>query len=98
MTRFTRPMLVCLLFLLMISPAAVALAQTSQQEPSTEQGTVVTVSRVTLLIRTDAGEYKLFELTSNTTRPRVITPGSQVKVTYTQPSGGGAPTATLVEL
>ena len=96
MTRFTRPMLVCLLFLLMIFPAAVALAQTSQQEPATEHGIVVTVSRVTLLIRTDAGEYKLFELTSNTTRPKVVTPGSEVKITYTPASSGNAPTATIV--
>ena len=99
MTRFTRPMLVCLLFFLMISPAAIALAQTSQQELATEHGTVITVSRVTLLIRTDTGDYKLFELTSDTTRPKAVTPGSEVKVTYSSAaSGRDAPRVTIIEL
>jgi hypothetical protein len=91
-TRFTRPMLFCLLFLLMISPAVLA-----QQQQTVDEGTVVSATKSTLLMRTDAGDYKLFELTSDTTRPKSITPGSAVKVTSSA-TPSGAPVASLVEV
>src|SRR5215468_1896388 len=96
MTRFTRAMLVCLVFLLMISPAAIA--QTSGQE-STDQGTVVSATRSTILVHTDSGQYKLFEISPNTTRPKTIPVGTTVKVT-SLPSNiqGNAPIATAIEV
>jgi hypothetical protein len=79
--------LVCLAF-----NAGVADAQSSQA-PATNlqalQGTVVSTSRTTLVLKTSEGLYQVFVLDRETSRPQVIPLQSQVAVTF-MPTGDPA--------
>lgn len=104
MMRLTRPMLFSFLFLLTIAPAAFAqtdtLAAQLQKTEGGDSGTVVSSTRSTLLISTSDGTYKLFELTTDTTRPKTLTPGMTVTVTSKPNEGteGGARLAIEVKV
>src|SRR6516165_1670741 len=59
------------------------------QEPSqqtTTTGIVISVTRTTMVIRTDDGRYRLFSISRDTIRPGDIPVGSEVQV-ISYPSG-----------
>jgi hypothetical protein len=90
----TRPIL-ALLFLLTIPAAALAQTQTPRPDQTTDEGSVVSVSRSTLVVKTASGDYKLFEFTPNTNKPKTLPLGTVVVVTAV-PSEAGQMLATQV--
>jgi hypothetical protein len=65
---------------------------------STIEGTVISTSRSTLLIRTPSGQPKLFVLDTETARPPQIPVGATVSVTSKPSSDPAAPTAVSVKV
>lgn len=61
-------------------------------------GTVVSFTRTTLVIRTSDGEYELFVLDANTTRPVSIPQRATVTVASRKTPADQAPVATLVRV
>jgi hypothetical protein len=83
--------------------AAAASAQTpgsltSTVSETTTQGTVISSTRTTLVVKTDGDEYRLFELTDNTTRPQALPVTAAVEVTSQRGDIEGAATATRVRV
>lgn len=72
-------------------------ALTAQSETTT-LGTVVSSTRNTLVVRTPEEEYRLFELTSDTTRPTALPVASAVEVTSQPGDVEGAALATRVKV
>ncbi len=68
------------------------------QNETTTLGTVVSATRNTLVVRTPAEEYRLFELTSDTTRPTTLPVASAVEVTSHPGEVEGAALATRVKV
>jgi hypothetical protein len=68
------------------------------QNETTTLGTVVSATRNTLVVRTPAEEYLLFELTSNTTKPATLEVASGVEVTSYPSEIEGASTAKRVKV
>jgi hypothetical protein len=92
------PKLVSTLMLCMLVAAAPAHAQTAASKNPTSVGTVVTVTRTTLLIRTGPEDYRLFVLDNNTTRPAKLPWGALVSVAFRASENADAPFATLVRV
>ena len=65
---------------------------------SAVEGTVISTSRSTLLIRTPTGQPKLFVLDADTARPSQIPVGATVSVTSRPSSDPAAPTAVSVRV
>jgi len=65
---------------------------------SAVEGTVISTSRSTLLIRTPTGQPKLFVLDADTVRPSQIPVGATVSVTSRPSSDPAAPTAVSVRV
>ena len=90
-----------LLCLLAVSVVPVS-AQTAGAAPAVSQvttnGAVVSSTRTTLVVRTDAGDYKLFELNALTTRPAQIPVGATVSVSSSAADTADAPVAALVRV
>jgi opacity protein-like surface antigen len=87
---------VCLSFI-----AIPAVAQ--QNEPSSQsgnetavEGTVTSVSRSTLVVRTDEKQYQLFTYDRAAVRPRSLAPGVRVRVSAGAPDENGTRVATNV--
>ncbi|HKC71773.1 MAG TPA: hypothetical protein VKB60_09130, partial [Terriglobales bacterium] len=53
------------------------------ENESTTEGSVVSSSRQTLVVRTENGEYRLFVFDRNTSKPSVIPAGASVRVVST---------------
>jgi hypothetical protein len=71
----------------------------SQQQGDNEntlEGTVVSSSRDTLVVRTENDQYQLFVFDSSTTKPRVIAPGARVRVVSTPGEEAGSRLASSV--
>jgi len=71
----------------------------SQQQADNEntiEGTVVSSSRDTLVVRTENDEYQLFVFDSSTTKPRAIGPGARVRVVSTPGEEAGSRLASSV--
>ena len=51
-----------------------------QREQNTVEGTVVSTSRETLVVKTDDNDFQLFVFDRDTTKPRTITVGTRVQV------------------
>jgi hypothetical protein len=73
---------ITLLALLLCSVTAFSQQQSSNQQPdqTTAEGTVVSTSRDTLVVRTDDNAFQLFVFDRDTTKPRAITAGTRVRV------------------
>jgi hypothetical protein len=100
MNRAASILLLCLLFVCPASVHAQATtsAQTSPAAVTTSTGTVISSTRTTLVIRTDVGDYKLFELNSGSTRPAQIPVGATVSVTSLAPDANGVSVATFIRV
>jgi hypothetical protein len=79
------------------STATGAPSQSTATESAVE-GTVISTSRSTLLIRTPTGQPKLFVLDADTARPSQIPVGATVSVTSRPSSDPAAPTAVSVRV
>lgn len=94
----------CLAWVLLIASIFIGLPAHSQQsgsssEPSsgsTVEGTVVSVSRETLVVRTDENQYQLFTYAPGTVRAKSLTPGARVRVTAGSADESGTRTANDV--
>ena len=75
---------VCVLFFL-FSCLSLSIAQQSSpsqdNDNKTVEGTAVSVSRTTLVVRTDDNQFVLFTFRPNAFRGKSVTPGSRVRVT-----------------
>ena len=83
------------------SPVFAQAPQAGQPAPgsrTTVAGTVVSVTRSTLLIRTADGMYVVYMLDSTTTRPATIPPRATVAVEATVGAPDQAPSATVVRV
>ena len=75
-------LVVCALMPLAVSQETPSSEQQVENESTTE-GTVVSSSRQTLVVRTENGEYRLFVFDRNTAKPGVIPAGASVRVVST---------------
>ncbi len=66
------------------------------QDESTIQGTVVSTSRQTLVVRTDGNDFQLFVFDRYTTKPRAIAVGTRVQVVSTNGEQEGTRLARTV--
>jgi hypothetical protein len=69
---------------------------TSGSPNDTVEGTVVSSTRSTLVVRTDDNQFQLFTYENATARPRTIAPGSRVRVTAAAADENGTRSATNV--
>jgi hypothetical protein len=81
--------------------ATCAIAQTQSASEQTEPagstvGTVVSVSRQTMTVRTDDNQYQLFVFNNNAVRPKGLTPGSRIRVASSSTDESGVRLATRV--
>jgi hypothetical protein len=90
---------------IILQPASAGAQQQQQRTAATRAqdataGTVVSVSRNTLVVRTDEGRHFLFVLDRDTQRPKALAPGATVRVEFTSEydPAEGAPTATRITL
>src|SRR3954451_22587993 len=70
------------------------------QDGSSMTGTVVSSSRNTLVVRSDAGQYQLFVFERGATRPATLSAGNSVRITSTPGDDPGvriASDVTVVE-
>jgi hypothetical protein len=93
MMRLTSAFLLCLL-LATVAPVDAQPAAGSQ----TTTGIVISSTRTTLVLRTDKGDYRLFELNSSTTRPDQIPVGATVSISAPAPDASGVAVATQVRV
>jgi hypothetical protein len=92
---------ILLLVVLSLSVAATIPARAQQNTSSsssndTVEGTVVSSTRSTLVVRTDENDFQLFTYGNGAARPRTIAPGSRVRVTAGAADENGTRAATNV--
>ncbi len=86
------------------SDSSAAVAQAAQEAGAsqplelTAEGTVVSTTHSTLIVRSEDGKYQLFVLDDRTTRPSTIPVRATVRVTFVPKISGEAPTATEVHV
>ena len=85
---------IALIACLMFATAAAAQSDSA----ASLSGVVVSSTRSTLVVRTSDNGYRLFMLDRDTTRPSVITAGSEVTVTSRPSADPNAPLATIVRV
>lgn len=78
-----------------VMPAKAQENNSASQNDNTVEGTVSTVSRSTLVVRTDDNQYVLFTF-GNGARPRTLAPGARVRVTAGAADDNGTRTASNV--
>ena len=92
----------CLFACLSFSASPVDAQQNGSSSQSnnevTAEGRVTSVSRTTLVIRTDENQYQLFTYDSGAVRPRTLAPGARVRVTAGSADENGTRVATNVEV
>jgi len=76
-------LIVCALTPLAVPQETSSSSQQQGDNENTVEGTVVSSSRDTLVVRTENNEYQLFVFDSSTIRPRAIAPGARVRVVST---------------
>jgi hypothetical protein len=77
-------LLACALFSAVPASSQAAPSTSAQrQDENTIQGTVVSTSRQTLVVRTDDNDFQLFVFDRYTTKPRAIAVGTRVRVAST---------------
>jgi hypothetical protein len=67
-----------------------------QRDETTVEGTVVSTSRQTLVVRTDDNDFQLFVFDQNTTKPRTIGAGTRVRVVSTPGEQEGSRLASTI--
>jgi len=80
------------------SPAAQASGRAGTPGDLTTEGTVVSMTSNTLVVRTDEGQYELFVIDRYTVRPAKIPVGSRVSVAFTRDEVNGPSSADLVSV
>lgn len=70
----------------------------AQDETTTVEGTIVSSSRLTLVVESDDNQFHLFTWDSNTTKPRSLPAGTRVRVGSDEGDQAGARHATNVTL
>jgi hypothetical protein len=95
--RMISALLLCLLAV-SVAPVSAQSAGAPAVPQVTTNGAVVSSTRTTLVVRTDAGDYKLFELNALTTRPAQIPVGATVSVSSSAADTADAPVAALVRV
>lgn len=92
---------VCLMFIFCALVSWPAFSQQSDasnqaQDEATVEGTVISSSRLTLVVRSDDDQFHLFTWDRNTTKPRSVPAGARVRVGSDQGEQAGARHATKV--
>jgi len=78
---FRRILSPCLCSLLLVSLPVLAQGDHSQsQNENTVEGTVISSSRATVLVRSDDNQFHLFTFDQDTTKPRTLAVGAHVRV------------------
>jgi opacity protein-like surface antigen len=72
-----------LILVVLFAPALAAQVAEGQSSENTVEGTVVSTSAETLVVRTDDNDFRLFILDRTTTRPNAIIQGTRVRVRST---------------
>jgi hypothetical protein len=88
----------CLMFIFCALPAYPQQGDASNQaqDEATVEGTVISSSRLTFVVRSDDNQFHLFTWDRNTARPRTLPPGARVRVGSDQGDQAGARHATNV--
>lgn len=73
-------------------------ASSQAQDEATVEGTVVASSHITFVVRSDDNQFHVFTFDRNTTRPRVLSVGTRVRVISDQGDREGARHATDVTI
>jgi len=89
-------LILCALAPLAMSQETTSSSQQQGDNENTLEGTVVSSSRDTLVVRTENDQYQLFVFDSSTTKPRVIAPGARVRVVSTPGEEAGSRLASSV--
>lgn len=89
-------LIVCALAPLAMPQETTSYSQQQGDNENTVEGTVVSSSRDTLVVRTENNQYQLFVFDSNTTKPKVIAPRSRVRVVSTPGEETGSRLASSV--
>jgi len=90
---------VCLFVLFLLAPLT-AVAQTTAPTPQgqSHEGVIVSTSKATLLIQTATGEFKLFEINANTTKPEKLPVGATVTVSVVEVVDRELPAIVVVKV
>lgn len=89
-------LIVCALVPLAMPQETTSSSQQQGDNENTVEGTVVSSSRDTLVVRTENDQYQLFVFDSSTTKPRAIAPGARVRVVSTPGEETGSRLASNV--
>jgi hypothetical protein len=71
-------------------------SRTAQTDDKTFEGTIVSTSRETLVVRTDDNDFQLFVFNQDTTKPRALASGSRVRVVSSTGDQEGSRLATSI--
>jgi hypothetical protein len=97
---FLTPSLCCVLIACALSPISAMSQETTtssqRQDENTIEGTVVSSTRDTIVVRTEDNQFHLFVLSRDTTRPRSIPVGTRVRVVSTPGGEEGTRVASSV--
>src|SRR5690348_1795002 len=90
--------LLCSLFAVLAinTPAQTSSPPEQTQNPASMEGTIVSVSRETMVVRTDDRQFHLFVFDSDFIRPRGLLPGSRIRVVSNPTDETGLRVATRV--
>jgi hypothetical protein len=78
------------------APAQTSSPPEQPQHPASMEGTIVSVSRQTMVVRTDDKQFHLFVFDSDMIRPKGLTPGSRIRVVSNPTDETGVRLATGV--
>lgn len=91
MTHLARLSLLAAVIIL-VSPPVPSFSQTANQKQSQDgtlaTGTVVSSTSSTLVVKTESGEHWLFVLEPDTVKPKTLSPGAKVSISYARDAEG----------
>jgi hypothetical protein len=92
------PLLLCSLLAATLTTSTLGQTPTpsDQAEPGSTVGTVVSVSRQTMVLRTEDNRFQLFVFGDEMSRPKGLTPGTRVRVASSETDEAGVRQATRV--
>lgn len=93
MRPFVNSLAAYLLFIMIVVPVGIC---QDQADDGSLEGTVTSISRNTMVLRTSEGKYQLFVFDQNTNRPRALTAGTRVRVSSSATDEAGVRLATRV--
>jgi hypothetical protein len=92
-------LLVCFVVAATLVTSALGQTQTASEQteqPGSTVGTVVSVSRQTMTLRTGDNQFQLFVFNNNMVRPKGLSPGSRIRVESSATDESGVRQATRV--